>query len=415
MHAESDFGFIPQFTLTGTGEQFRRLTDAAERASSLTIDCAALNVFFRAGMFLNGRTPFREIVRYHPAPVILPPSSLSRDAAMDAFIDLFRQAVRRRVPQRSILALSGGRDSRHILLELSAQHRLPDQLLTVAMPDRPAEVSIAKQIAQRLGLQHTILTPDPRDAAKDEIWKNRATGFMAFDHGWMACASRTRDATPWWDGIAGDVLSAGHFLDERNLSLFESDRLDLLAASLVDERPLAPLFWDSRHFHPDDARHEVHAELALHRQAPNPVGSFYFWNRTRVVIGSFTFGLLAPNGEPVLAPYLDLDVWRLLASLPARMLLDHTFHTETIRRAYPEFADIPYFGKDKTPIAPGFYRTQALSLLAYLARVLRPTGQDAAMLARTLRVVLNLSRPDDINSILHRSVYASQLRSLQRG
>lgn len=407
---DDEFGFRPRFTLSHTGQQFRRLIDAVKNAPSLTLDCAALNTFLRAGMFLNGKTPFREIARYHPSPVIVPPETLSRDAAIDAYIDLFRQAVRRRIAGRSVLALSGGCDSRHILLELHAQGRLPDRALTVAIPGRPTEVHIAEALARRTGVRHIVRAPDPSRAVEDELWKNRACDFMSFDHGWFAFMGRSRDATPWWDGIAGDVLSAGHFLHGGNLRLFEENRLDQLAGSIACEQA-EPWFWDKSLRHKDDALAEVRAELELHRNAPNPVGSFYFWNRTRVVIGSCAFGLLSPNGEEVLAPYLDRDLWRFLASLPARMMLDHKFHSDTVSRAYPEFAGIPYF-REKEPIDRRTQRTKALRLLPYLCRAFRPGLQDPAMLARVLRALIQPGRLNDIGWMLPRFVYTTQLRRL---
>jgi len=44
----------------------------------------------------------------------------------------------------------------------------------------------------------------------------------------------------------------------------------------------------------------------------------------------------------VYAPYLDHTLFDFLASLPARLLMDRTLHTEAIAAAWPRFATIPY-------------------------------------------------------------------------
>ena len=92
-----------------------------------------------------------------------------------------------------------------------------------------------------------------------------------------------------------------------------------------------------RRFSIEKAHEQVAAEAARHVQAPNPVGSFYFWNRTRREIALSPYALFA--GVPtVYSPYIDHALFDHLASLPAEFFLDHTFHDDTIRRAYPRYA-----------------------------------------------------------------------------
>ena len=110
---EEEFGFIPRFTSGQMNTTWACLTVVLQTLKSFSLDFPALNVFFRVGMFLNGRTAFREIRRVNPEPIFVPATTLSRDAVIDAYIDLFRQSIRRRTPPHSALALSGGCDSRH--------------------------------------------------------------------------------------------------------------------------------------------------------------------------------------------------------------------------------------------------------------------------------------------------------------
>jgi asparagine synthase (glutamine-hydrolysing) len=407
---ERQFGFIPRFVHVPNGMEHPRLIEIAKAASSLSLDYGALNTFLRAGLFFNGATPFREIRRICPAPVLTQPIEISRSAAIDAYIDLFDQAVRRRVSQRTVLALSGGADSRHILLALHAQKALPEYVLTVAIPGRPSEVRIAAQITERALVPHRITAPLPRRAFADERWKNEACDFMSLEHGWFSHVGQQRDQLGWWDGIAGDVLSAGLFLEDWNLELVRQNRLDELADRLVQTGPV-PYFRDQSLFVRTDAVHAVRAELAKHQQAPNPVGSFYFWNRTRIQIGACAFGLLSPHGQPVLTPYLDRELWSFLSSLPAEMLVDRKLHTDAIARGYPDFADIPYF-KDKVSPDPALIRSRALSLFTGLLTCPSLNLEWPNAMVRSVRSLLDAQYRASTDWLLPCSVFGQQIESL---
>lgn len=406
---ERQFGFIPRFVHVSGGAERSRLVEIAKLASSLSLDYGALNIFLRAGIFLNGATPFREIRRICPPPLIAKPIEISRAEAIDAYIDLFDQAVRKRIAPRSVLALSGGADSRHILLSLHAQKALPEYVLTVAIPGRPTEVRIAAQIASRVLVRHKVTAPLPDHAFTDERWKNEASDFMSLEHGWFSHVGQQRDQLGWWDGIAGDVLSAGLFLRERNLQMFRNNRLDELADSLIPTGRV-PYFRDQSLFVRTDAVNAVRVELAKHKQAPNPVGSFYFWNRTRIQIAASTFGLLSPNDQPILTPYLDRELWNFLSALPAEMLIDHKLHTDAISRGYPEFADIPYF-KEKVRPDPAFVRTRARSLFTGLLTRPRFNLEWPHAMIRSARSLLDAQYRDSQDWMLPFSVYGQQLES----
>jgi asparagine synthase (glutamine-hydrolysing) len=383
---EHDFGFVPRFESGITGKTYDSLLDAAADNAVLSLDFQALGVFLRTGYFLANTTPFREIRRVGPAPTIVEPVARTRKAAIEEYIVLFRQAVRRRADRQTALALSGGADSRHILLELHAQRALPDYALTVAVPGRKREVEIAASLAERTGARHIVVTPDPRHAVEDELWKNPACDFLALDHGWFASTARSRDDLPWWDGIAGDVLSAGHFLYEWNSALFAAGRLDELADRLVPDRPV-PYYYDQRRFPRIDAVAAVRRELERHRGAANPIGSYFMWNRTRSAVGASTFSLLRPHGQTTLAPFLDRDLWPFLSSLPADTLVDHRLHRETIAISYPQFTDIPYFEKSMKSARPEEANV-ARGLLFYLLTECRWNASTARAALRALRTAL---------------------------
>ena len=106
-----------------------------------TLDAPAVAAFLRLGFFLGEDTAFEAIRSVPPACTMTwshgrfdqrsrysfrQAAELSRDDAIDGFIERFRRAVERRLGAGPAhVPLSGGRDSRHILLELCALGRPP--------------------------------------------------------------------------------------------------------------------------------------------------------------------------------------------------------------------------------------------------------------------------------------------------
>jgi hypothetical protein len=74
--------------------------------------------------------------------------------------------------------------------------------------------------------------------------------------------------------------------------------------------------------------------------APNPTGSFFLANRTRREIALAPYALM--RDVTAYAPYLDRDLYDLLAALPAALLMDRALHTEAIAKAWPQYAAVPY-------------------------------------------------------------------------
>jgi hypothetical protein len=399
---EAEFGFLPGFFYAGQATGSRRLLDCVPDGCTLTADWKALNVFFRTEMFLDGATPFREVRRFSPPPVIVEERAITRSAAVEGYSDLFRQSIARRITDDAILALSGGCDSRHILLELHAQGCLPRQALTVDLQSTN-DLEIARQLAEAVGIGHVVMPADY--SIEGARYTVDETGFMSTQHAWFSGVSRSRDRKPWWDGIAGDVLSAGLFMEEWNTRLFREHRLDELADRLVAHGPV-PHFEDQSLFPRCDALHAIRGELERHVDAANPVGSYYFWNRTRVDIASAAFGLLRPAGQTILAPYLDRDLWGFLASLPSHHLIDHKFHEDTLRTAYPRFAHVSFAHKRPVPVV--VYRRRALGALrAPASKALTKAG--GKTMARLVRSLILTSRARDVDWIVSSWVYRDSL------
>lgn len=336
--------------------------------ASTQLDLDALSIFFRFGYFLGEDTPFQSIRTVPPNavfewadgkltcraryPAIPQEMRLTRHDAIDRYIELFSASIRKRLPVSARLGvtLSGGRDSRHIVLELHRQGLRPHCVSALDHPpDLNEDPKIAAALCARLGLQHSIVAQRlSRFAA--EAQKNRRTQFCSMEHGWYLALADSLDGRfdCLHDGIAGDVLSQSKFLTPELDAAFHSGSLRTICDALFARH--ASNFSGAKGLlngelraclDPDLARRRLAKELGRHLGRPNPVSSFAFWNRTRREIALAPFGIL--QGVPtVYAPYLDHDLFDFTVSLPSRMLLDRRFHDDVIARAYPACADIPY-------------------------------------------------------------------------
>jgi hypothetical protein len=272
--------------------------------------------------------------------------------------------------------LSGGKDSRHILLELLRQGVPPALCATLAHfpPRANTDIAIAKTLAARAGISHYVI-PQRTIRAAAERTKNARTHFCADEHvQWVALADYLAAVTTeTYDGLAGDVLSQSTYLTPDLHARFDSGdpanvvdlmlggstsvNTELALRTLVAPRLLANTTLER-------ARARLSREVAAHMDAANPIGSFYFWNRTRREIALGPYALM--RDLTVYAPYLDADLFDLLAGLPAPLLMDRRLHTDAIAKAYPAFADVPYESKGAVEGNRPVQRRFARDLLKWL-------------------------------------------------
>lgn len=333
------------------------------------LDYPALAVFLRLGFFVGEDTPFAGVKQLAPGALLTWSAErgvqihggdfaagerleISRAEALDRYAELFRAAVARCLPTKGRLCvpLSGGRDSRHIALALDALGVRPQAYVTLEhLPGRPNEdARIAALLARALDVPHVVLA-QPRFYVGNML-RNLRDSAMCADEG-----AQMPPLTDWlhanadvvFDGIGGDVMSAGLFQNEELHALYRRGELYAVADKLMHDWRSSVRGW--RHVVDDSlaarlsdevARERLVVELERHRHHHNPARSFYFWNRTRREIALQPFALF--GGLRVETPYLDRQVWDFLDGLSFELVADQRFHTETILRAYPAHAHIPF-------------------------------------------------------------------------
>ncbi len=333
-------------------------------------DPVATGTLLRAGYLVGDDTVFLHVRRVPPGarvvmrdglpeiagePFTVARATRTRPEILDEYVERMRVSIRRRLPEKRYLhGLSGGRDSRHLLLALVEAGASPEAIVTARhYPPRPDEdARVAALIAERLEIPHRIIDQPP-DRFAAEIRKNELTGFSSHDwHAWGVALGEYMGAhTPvMYDGLGGDTLSMGRYLDDRQVQLYAAGDLDGVAELLLGshEATLGTLLAPGllREASRGACRERLVGELARHADAANPVRSFRFWNFNRRKIAPAVFGLFGRTG--VRLPYLDHDLFDLLASVPPEELARDGghLHTEAILRGYPEHADLPFEDKD---------------------------------------------------------------------
>lgn len=414
------FGFAPLFILA-TPTEFLvspHIATVLARSQARSFDTDAIAAFLRLGFFLGQDTPWREI-RALPAsgqclwrpgespswgqsPRSVPGPVMTREEALHTYGELFRRSVAARLQHagRIGLPLSGGRDSRHILFEMITQGRPPDYCITARhFPDRSNEdLRIAQLLCDTFNCPHVVVD-QPLWTGQNDRQRLIRTNFCADEHTWtipVVSAIRAQRTDYVFDGIGGDVLSAGLFLDEPILqacSAGETVRAAQMICQSWGPNDAQLQAWGvnvQAHGLDDDAAvRRVARELDQHQDSHNPLTAFYFWNRTRREISEYTFSLLSAAAAPV-APFLDPDLMQFLLGLPAEFMLDKRFHDDALATSYPAWQAFPF--EDKSAPSPRGLRVEAHYAIRALEGAMDRYAQGPGTLANTGQMRLEFAK-----------------------
>jgi asparagine synthase (glutamine-hydrolysing) len=363
------YGIYPLYYYNGRDEfgVSRSILALIANGAPTELDWDALAVFFRWGGLVGNDTPFagirilppggvleweRGAVRLTAADIQPPALRMSRDSAIEGFVTAVAAAVADRELHKSptgstLLPLSGGRDSRHLLLRLVEDGFPAPRCLTVryGRPNPLDESTVATAVAARARVTHRIVDP-PRSMIRAEAVKNRAIGFTSLMHAWYLSVvetGRVSGVGTVYDGL--QLLPFGHagWSEGERMAWFESGQYERIARDWVSRSPLPFIRAPLRALVAEEqAIARLTRELERYGDWPNPLGGFLAMNRTRRSIGNQLFGLW-PADVTVFCPFLDQRVFDHLLGLPAEITMtEEDFHSAALRCAFPEYADIPY-------------------------------------------------------------------------
>jgi asparagine synthase (glutamine-hydrolysing) len=407
-------GLLPLFYTAGTDAIAVSTSIDALLASgvSAALDDGAIAVFLRAGFFVGDDTPFAAIRALPPgrswtwtahegvriADGWTPPAAVtrSRKEAIDRFSGAFITSMNRRLAAATeplVVPLTGGHDSRHILLALQELRRLPDRCVTATPypPNAPDDVSIAAMLAATFGIPHDVL-PRRTQRLAAEHEKNRITHYCADEHVHLLPLRDYFSEHPAdvFDGLGGDVLSQSQRLDQKLHRAFVDGRFESVADRVLGnaeiiEPALQHLLTRTAAHRFDRARAlaRVAVEAARYADAPNPIAAFFFFTRMRREIALAPYALL--DVCPVWTPFLDRDVVELLMSLPFDLVADRRLHTETLLARYPEFAHLPFAGKRQGPDDAAAVRRDAAGLVRLIVSASSGLVDAGGIVARSAR------------------------------
>ena len=349
------------------------------------LDLEALGFFCRAGFLLGERTLYRSIQRV-PAGAVLSwhagksdlrvveerfqctgPASL--DDALEGWIDRFQTAVRRRTPDGIDFAmpLSGGRDSRMMLMELRSLGHHPVEVVSFGPGARGEneDLRIARRIADRLDIRHAVARSS-RSWLEVEHERHAWCGCEAIEHSWLVGLWRycRENHQCWYDGLGSGAMTRGELNTPDMLELLRSGATDQFCNNLFERTAAPPERWVQRiaevtqHVIPDrNATVEfVRSELDRHTDAPNPLGRFSFCNWGRRAIALNPYGICRTVAE-VHTPFMDRDLVDWVASIPAEWTFKNDLQTEASLKLHPELADIEFDGHAaSSPVRSGIRR-----------------------------------------------------------
>ena len=269
-----------------------------------------------------------------------------------AILNCFGAAVQRRLPtdKNFALTLSGGRDSRHILLELCVSGHKPEVCVTVGsyLYSENSELE-ANEGSSHVNVNHVILSQTDTLFSLEHR-KNLKTNFCADEHEWVLRAADYLKgrAKIVYDGLGGSLFCDGFGLNKDRQGMCESGKVEQLAIALLGDDSVSGVrTFKSAALKTVDwslALERMKVELERHFESPNPVCSFYFWNRTRREVALSPYRIFG-QFETVFSPFTDQALTDFLSGIPGKMVLDHTLHDDTITRAFPRAGAIPYAKK----------------------------------------------------------------------
>lgn len=357
-----------------------------EKGGSADFDDDAIAVFLRLGYYLGKDTPFKHIKCLAAKSVvritnkgleITEGKKISETSVTPSYADavkdygeIFQGAMQDylcEIPDHHIMVpISGGQDSRHILLSIleagrEIQHCVTSDRLP---PDDNPDVIVAEQFCDFVGLKNVLVNQKTQDLVDQEIFNFHLSSYCADENNWALSVAnyfrKLEQPTVLFDGLAGDCLSASAWNNQAKLAMYRSGKLTDLAQLIIRSEGILLDFLTPQQkarWSKERAVTRIAKELETYQHTVSPFAHFYFWNRAVREIGHIPRTWLGRFGA-VCTPYLFEPVFDYLINLPAEYSLGKKFHGEVIATRYPKYADFPYAKHKATRVAPFSLRYQ---------------------------------------------------------
>lgn len=384
-------GFPVYYAITDTSISISpSINVLLERGVSRELDMEALSAFLAVGYYFGSDTPFRNIRALPPATTMIwrqgiltltsRPSraqrvEMSRSEAIDGAVELVRSAVGRSIPDTDeyVMPISGGRDSRHLMLELIRRGHPPSLGVTAHHHalDWGGDPPFAARLCAELGVAHKVVSPG---ALVPEEWrKNQMTSYCADEHAWYlpVADELSGNTSHSYDGLNGSTSLSRNYYPARAQKLSRAGKWDELAAWMgKKDEQRRPRFSSlisrdvSDALNGEQATARIRRELQRHLDTPEPFLAMRFWNRTIRELSLPSSALLG-SVPSVYTPYMDPEWVRFAWSIPNEHI-DALFHNDIIARAFPAESQIPYLSSTKPVLGRHFMRKVNRDLLSLL-------------------------------------------------
>lgn len=312
------------------------------------VDRVGLATVLMLGTAIGRRTVIDGVETRSIEPHGLAAASIPTDAEI---VELILDAVRRHIgDSEPIVPLSGGRDSRLILLAMKRLGLRPRALCTLRQDGAQSDHAVASRLAAAIGLEISAIDPIPFDAGL-ELDRHRRQSFQSLEHGWfvpIAAELRAR-ACPVTDGIGAGVLHIGTMVHPEAIALWRSgDHGRLLQWVRQRSAGVTPAFIAAARAEgiPLGSDDEVLQDFSLILRAldgtPNPMGLFSLLHWTHRGIGGSAYGLLDPT--QVRTPLYDRALCSALAAIPVERAMAHDWRMVALAKL--DRTGIPFARKE---------------------------------------------------------------------
>lgn len=328
----------------------------------LVFDDIAFAAFLCTGMYFKDATPFKDIfampeggrVAFSAFGLVRSTREMSelgmRGGGVTEFAKdysrLFSDAMSADLPTVSCLPLSGGRDSRHILLELLNLNANFSAVTAFKNNSKfiNNDVEIASKLCNELGVENHKVVFSRFTEIEAECIKNLASSFSFLEGGWK-CAlmhhCKSEDVAIY-DGIGGDFLSRGKFVDGSVSLAFKNGEFAPLL-KIIDKRNDANIGALSEvvgfMYENDKVTEYIKDHMSDYLGEVSPISEFFLWNRARRQIASMSTGIYGKGR--IVTPYLNLNLFQFLRAVPENVTGTKILHDRAIELCNIS-CDIPF-------------------------------------------------------------------------